>query len=143
MQQELGSDPRALARQRKAADQREAHTASLKNRAAAFHSDLMRPPRAVGSRVAFEPEAHGRAHGPHDANDLVYLLAAAHVLDRHEVDHFTDPLGAKKARQQHVAVGQVHLLVLGLIEARDLEEASFALIKNRGEDAWRVELRKA
>jgi hypothetical protein len=53
------------------------------------------------------------------------------------------PLGAKKARQQHIAVGQVHLLVLGLIEARDLEEASFALIENRGEDAWRVELRKA
>jgi hypothetical protein len=33
--------------------------------------------------------------------------------------------------------------VLGLVEARDLEEASFALIENRGEDAWRVELRKA
>src|SRR5262249_58232624 len=27
--------------------------------------------------------------------------------------------------------------------ARDLEEASFGVIENRGEDAWRVELRKA
>src|SRR5262249_3714986 len=79
----------------------------------------------------------------HASGDLVYLLAAAHVLDRHEVDHFADPLGAKKARQQHVAVGQVHLFVLGLVEARDLEAATFALIENRGEDAWRVELRKA
>src|SRR5262249_8922557 len=35
------------------------------------------------------------------------------------------------------------LLVLGLVEAGDLEEASFALIENRGEDAWRVEVRKA
>jgi hypothetical protein len=35
------------------------------------------------------------------------------------------------------------MLALGLVEARDLEEASFALIENRGEDAWRVELRKA
>ena len=73
----------------------------------------------------------------------MYLLAAAHVLDRHEVDHFADPLGAKKARQQHVAVGQVHLLMLPLVEARDLEEASFALIENRSEDAWRVKVRKA
>src|SRR5262245_55227184 len=103
----------------------------------------MRPPCVAESRLAFEPEAYGPPYGPHDANDLVCLLAAAHVLDRHEVDHFADPLGAKKARQQHVAVGQVHLLVLGLIEARDLGEASFALIENRGEDAWRVELRKA
>src|SRR5436309_4723183 len=143
MQQEFGSDPRALARQRKAADQRKAHAGSLKNRAAAFQSDLMRPPRVVESRLAFEPEAHGPAYGPHDANDLVQLLAAAHLLDRHEVDHFADPLGAKKARQQHVAVGQVHLLMLALVEARDLEETSFALIENRGEDAWRVEPRKA
>src|SRR5262249_53878467 len=105
VQQEFGSDPRSLARQRKAADQREAHAGSLKNRAAAFHSDLMRLPRVVESRLAFEPEADGPAYGPHDANDLVYLLAAAHVLDRHEVDHFADPLRAKKARQQHVAVG--------------------------------------
>src|SRR5262249_44511910 len=29
------------------------------------------------------------------------------------------------------------------VEACDLEETSFALIENRGEDAWRVELRKA
>src|SRR5262249_10023055 len=142
LQQEFGSDPRALARQRKAADQREAHARGVKDRATAFHSDLMRPPCVVESRLAFEPEAHGPAYGPHDANDLVYLLATAHVLDRHEVDHFADPLAAKKAGQQHVAVGQVHLLVLGLVEARDLEEASFALIENRGEDAWRVEVRK-
>src|SRR5262249_14578 len=103
----------------------------------------MRLPRVVESRLAFEPEAHGPAHGPHNANDLVHLPAAAHVLDRHEVDHFADTLGAKKARQQHVAVGQVHLLVLSLVEARDLEEASFALIENGGKNAWRVELRKA
>src|SRR6266404_2574814 len=103
----------------------------------------MRPPRVVESRLAFEPEAHGPPYGPHDANDLVCLLATAHVLDRHEVDHFADPLGAKKARQQHIAVGQVHLLVLGLVEAGDLEEASFALVENRGEDAWRVEVRQA
>jgi hypothetical protein len=73
----------------------------------------------------------------------VRLLASARVLDRHEVDHFADPLGAEEARQQHVAVGQVHLLVLGLVEAGDLEEASFVLVENRGEDAWRVELRQA
>src|SRR5262249_15987995 len=30
-----------------------------------------------------------------------------------------------------------------LVEARDLEEASFALIENGGKNAWRVELRKA
>ena len=143
VQQELGGDPRALARQRKAADQREAHAGGLKHRAAAFQSDLMRPPRVVESGLAFEPEAHGPAHGPHDANDLVRLLAAARVLDRHEVDHFADPLGAEEARHQHVAVGQVHLLVLGLVEAGDLEEASFVLVENRGEDAWRVEVRQA
>src|SRR5262249_39783365 len=34
-------------------------------------------------------------------------------------------------------------LVLGLVEARDFEEASFAVIENGGEDAWGVELRKA
>jgi hypothetical protein len=33
--------------------------------------------------------------------------------------------------------------VLGLVEAGDLEEASFVLIENRGEDAWRVEVRQA
>src|SRR5262249_31364886 len=115
----------------------------FKNRAAAFDSDLMRPPRVVESRLAFELEAHGPAHGPHDANDLVHLLAVAHVLNRHEVDDFADTLRAKKARQQHVAVGQVHLLVLSLVKARDFEEASFALIENGGENAWRVELRKA
>src|SRR5262249_20308835 len=139
VQQELGSDPRALARQRKAAEQREAHAGSLKNRAAAFHSDLMRPPRVVESRLAFEPEAHRPAYGPYDTNDLVRLLAAAHVPHRHEVDHFADPLRAKKARQQHVAVGKVHLLVLPLVEARNLKEPSIALIENRREDAWRVE----
>ena len=103
----------------------------------------MRPPRVVESGLAFEPEAHGPAHGAHDANDPVRLLASARVLDRHEVDHFADPLGAEEARQQHVAVGQVHLLVLGVVEAGDLEEASFVLVENRGEDAWRVELRQA
>ena len=46
---------------------------------------------------------------------------------------FADPFGAKEARQEHVAVGQVHLLMLGVVEARDLEEASFVLIENRGE----------
>ncbi len=72
VQQEFGSDPRALARQRKAADQREAHAGSLKHCAAAFQSDLMRPPRVVESRLTFEPEAHRPAHRPYDANDLVH-----------------------------------------------------------------------
>src|SRR5207249_7506207 len=77
VQQEFGGDPRALARQRKAADQREAHAGGLKHRAAAFQSDLMRPPRVVESGLAFEPEAHGT----HDANDPVRLLASARALD--------------------------------------------------------------
>src|SRR6516225_1436877 len=143
VQQELGSDPRALARQRKAADQREAHTRGFKDRTATFHRDLMGPPRVVESGLAFEPEAHGPTYGPHDANNLVYLLAAVRVLDRHEVNHFANPLGAEEARQQHIAVGQVHLLVLGLVETRDLEETSFVLVENSGEDAWRVEVRQA
>src|SRR5215471_14163782 len=41
------------------------------------------------------------------------------------------------------AVGQVHLLVLGLVEAGDLEEPAFAPVEHCGEDAWRVELRQA
>src|SRR5262249_39631214 len=36
-----------------------------------------------------------------------------------------------------------HLLVLPLVEARNLKEPSIALIENRREDAWRVEVRKA
>ena len=55
----------------------------------------------------------------------------------------TDPLGAEEARHQHVAVRHVHLLVLGLVEAGDLEEASFVFVEKRREDAWGVELRKA
>ena len=69
------------------------------------------------------------------------LLPAARVLDRHKVDHLTHSLGAEEARDQHIAVRQVHLFVLGLVEAGDLEEASFALVENRGKDAWRVEAR--
>src|SRR5262249_15935244 len=42
----------------------------------------------------------------------------------------------------HVGVGQVYLLMLGLVEAGDLEESSFVFVENRGEDAWRVELRQ-
>src|SRR5262245_63079466 len=133
----------ALTRQRKAANQRETHAGRLKHRAASFQRDLMRLSRIVESGLAFEPEAHGPAHGPHDAYDLVTHLAAARILDRHEVDHFADALGAKEARHQHVAVGQVHLLVLRLVEAGDLEEASFALVENCGEDTWRVEVRQA
>src|ERR1700731_3805150 len=33
--------------------------------------------------------------------------------------------------------------MLGLIEAGDLEETSFVLVENRGEDAWRIEVRQA
>src|SRR5208337_5133908 len=33
--------------------------------------------------------------------------------------------------------------VLGLVETRDLEEASFVLVENCREDAWRVEVRQA
>src|SRR5262245_27544918 len=32
--------------------------------------------------------------------------------------------------------------MLGLVEAGDLEKSSFAFVENRGEDAWRVELRQ-
>jgi tetratricopeptide (TPR) repeat protein len=94
VQQELGGDSRALARQRKAADQREAHAGGLKHRTAAFQSDLMRPSRVIECGLAFEPEAHGPAYCPHHANDLMHLLAAAGILDRHEVDHLADPLRA-------------------------------------------------
>src|SRR6516165_9994940 len=86
--------PRALTRQRKAANQREAHARRLKHRSASFQRDLMRPTRVVESGLAFKPEAHGTAHGPHDADDMMSLLAAAWVLDRHEIDHFADSLGA-------------------------------------------------
>jgi hypothetical protein len=41
----------------------------------------MRPPRVVESGLALELKAHSPAYGPHDANDLVHLLAAARVLD--------------------------------------------------------------
>src|SRR5262249_24806462 len=64
-------------------------------------------------------------------------------LDRHQVDHFADAVRAEEARHQHVAVGQVHLLVLGLVEAGDLEEASFLLVENRAKNAGRVEVRQA
>src|ERR1700731_2584624 len=33
--------------------------------------------------------------------------------------------------------------MLGLIEAGDLEETSFVLVENRGEDAWRIDGRQA
>src|ERR1700722_5342328 len=33
--------------------------------------------------------------------------------------------------------------MLGFVEAGDLEEASFVLVENRGEDAWRIEVRQA
>src|SRR5437870_9158381 len=58
VQQELGGDPRALARQRKAADQRDAHDVGLKHRTPAFQSDLLPPPHVVESWLAFEQEAH-------------------------------------------------------------------------------------
>jgi hypothetical protein len=62
-------------------------------------------------------------------------------MDRHEVDHFPDPVSAEEARHKYVAIGQVHLLVLGLVEAG--YEASFSLVENRAEDAWRIEVRQA
>src|SRR4029077_544116 len=102
----------------------------------------MRPPRVIECRLAFEPEAHRPAYRPHDANDLVCLLATARLLDRHEGDHFADAVRAEEARYQHVAVGQVHLLALSLVEAGDLEEASFLIIENRAKNAWRVEVRQ-
>ena len=74
LQEELGGDAGALTRQRKAADQRESHAGRLEDRAAAFQGDLMRPSRVVEGGLAFEPEAHGPAHRPHDAHDLVSLL---------------------------------------------------------------------
>src|SRR6516165_9093800 len=60
-----------------------------------------------------------------------------------EVDHFADAVRAEEARHQHVAVGQVYLLALGLVEAGDLEEAPFLLVENRAKNAWRVEVRQA
>ena len=71
------------------------------------------------------------------------LLAAARVLDRHEVHDLADALVAEKARHQHVAVGHVHLLVLRLVEAGDPEEAPFLVVEDRREDARRVEVRQA
>ena len=103
----------------------------------------MRPPRVVECGLAFKPETHGPAYRPHDANDLACLLATARVGDRHEVDHFADPVSAEEARHQHVAVWHVHLLVLGLVEAGDLEEASFLLVENRAKNAWQVEVWQA
>src|SRR5262249_9675257 len=53
------------------------------------------------------------------------------------------PSELRKRVNSTLLSGRYICLCWGLIVARDVEEASFALIENCGEDAWRVDLRKA
>src|SRR5262249_31415792 len=64
--------------------------------------------------------------------------ALARVLDRHEVHDLADALAAEEARHQDVAVGHVHLLLLGLVQARDAEGAPLLVVEDCREDAGRV-----
>ena len=106
---------------REAADQRDFHARRLEDCPPALQDDLVGPAREVERRPAVEAEADRPAHRPHHPDDLVDLPDLARALHRHEVHDLADALVAEKARQQNVAVGHVHLLVLRLVQAGDTE----------------------
>jgi hypothetical protein len=66
------------------------------------------------------------------------------VLDRHEVDHLTDPVGRHEAGDQDGGVGEVQLpgdivVILGA----DAEVSTVIVVEQRAEHAGRVEPRAA
>jgi hypothetical protein len=99
----------------------------------------------VEARRALELEVHPAAHR-HDATDepLAVRAPRAGLPDRHEVLHLANPVGGEEARDQHVAVREVHLLRLPARRRGPQRKVTAAVgVEDRGEHARRVEIRAA
>jgi len=105
---------------------------------------LVSGPGVVEGRPTLELERDGPADGadhPHDAMRAVLVVAGG---DGHEVEDLPDAVRMEEARDQDVGVRQVHLLVSAPPErGGDPEVAPLRVVEDRGEDARRLEARKA
>ncbi len=98
----------------------------------------------IEPRRAFELEPHPPADAQHAANQPVTVRSRKELTDRHEILDLPDSGGSQEARDQHVGVGQVQLLVLRLAIGGPERKVSAAVgVEQRGEHARRVKPRGA
>ena len=93
---------------------------------------------------AFELEAHPAAHAEHATNQPVAMRPVPDLPDRHEILDLADSGRGEEARDEHVRVREVELLVLPFAACGPEHETAAAVrIEQRGEHARRVEPRAA
>ena len=95
----------------------------------------------VESRLAPHLETHlatDRLRATHD------VVGAAGVLYRHEVGHLSHAVVGQEPGEQYIRVGQIQLLVDGVVELRrDLKAAAAIGVEESGKDRGGVKRRKA
>src|SRR5829696_2950632 len=90
---------------------------------------------------AFDAEIHLPSYDPHVTDEPVTLARARH--DRHEVKGLGKARSREVAGQEHVCIGQVKLLAVGVIHRSQREMPALLVVEDGAEDARGVEGRQA
>src|SRR5215203_4492777 len=90
---------------------------------------------------AFDAKIHLPPYDPHVTDEPVTLARARH--DRHEVKGLGKARRREVPGQEHVGIGQVELLAVGVIHRSQREMSALLVVEDGAEDARGVEGRQA
>src|SRR5918995_1281498 len=91
----------------------------------------------IEGRQALDAETHLSPDDPHVTDEPGPLPRVRY--DRHEVERLGQALGREVAGQEHVRVGQVELVAVGVLHGPQRELPAFFVVEDGAEHARRVE----
>src|SRR4029077_2487490 len=92
---------------------------------------------------AVEGKAYRPSHGSQDPDDAMAVACGLRIVDHHEIDQLADTVDSHEPRDEHGGRRKVELLGDTFLDGRDPEVTTTVGVKQRCEDAWRIETRSA